>query len=163
MKGNRWWIDVVVIAAAFAIPDASLAAAKARMVEIVVTEKGFEPGRVKVAKGEPLKLVVTRKTDATCAKEIIVAGENVRADLPLNEAVTIEFTPKRTGEIRYSCGMNMITGVLEVASSEAAGDRATGGMQGMGGMEEKGSRTPEGGTGAMSHGPCGCCRAQHGT
>lgn len=33
-----------------------------RTIELTVTEKGFEPTPVKVKKGEPLKLVITRKT-----------------------------------------------------------------------------------------------------
>jgi hypothetical protein len=32
-----------------------------------VTDKGFEPNNVTVKKGKPLHLVVTRKTDQTCA------------------------------------------------------------------------------------------------
>ena len=119
----RWLMGVV--AAAFLVPLGTFAAGQARTIEIAVTTKGFEPARVKVTKGEPLKLVVTRKTDDTCAKEMLIPDENLKAELPLNKPVTLSFTPKRTGEIRYSCGMNMITGVLEVGSSdsEAPGER----------------------------------------
>ena len=85
-----------------------------RTVDLAVTTRGFEPARVKVAKGGPLKLVVTRKTDDTCAKEIVIADENIKADLPLNKPVTLNFTPKRAGELKYACGMNMVTGVLDV-------------------------------------------------
>ena len=89
-------------------------AAEARTVAIAVTAKGFEPSRVKVAKGEPLKLVVTRKTEDTCAKEIVIPDAGLKANLPLDKPVTLSFTPKRAGEIKYACGMNMVTGVLDV-------------------------------------------------
>ncbi len=128
----RMWTGVLMLA--LSLPTAALAA-EAKTVEISVTEKGFEPARVKVTMGEPLKLVVTRKTDDTCAKQIVIPDENIKADLPLNKPVTLSFTPNRSGEIRYTCGMNMITGVLEVSSSD---DAHTGGEMMGGGMMEGG-------------------------
>ncbi len=89
-------------------------AAQPRTVELSVTTKGFEPSRVKLRKGELVKLVITRKTDDTCAREIVIPDENIRAELPLGKAVTMALTPKRTGEIRYSCAMGMVGGVLDV-------------------------------------------------
>jgi plastocyanin domain-containing protein len=113
MNARNWWV-ILAGAVALGAPVGALAASQARTVELAVTTKGFEPARVKVARGEPLKLVVTRKTDDTCAKEIVIADENIKADLPLNKPVALSFTPKRAGEIKYACGMNMVTGVLDV-------------------------------------------------
>jgi plastocyanin domain-containing protein len=90
------------------------AAPAARKVEMRVTEKGFEPSRIEVKKGEPLHLVVTRKTDATCAKELVIKDQNLRKELPLDKAVAFDFTPNKAGEMTYACGMGMITGVLVV-------------------------------------------------
>jgi len=58
-------------------------------------------------------------TDAALAPqsrivEMSVTTKGTKADLPLDKAVTVTFTPKRTGEIRYSCGMGMVGGVLDV-------------------------------------------------
>jgi len=58
------------------------------------------------------ELVVTRTTDQTCAKELVIKNPAVRKELPLNKPVTIELTPEKGGEIRYACGMDMISGVL---------------------------------------------------
>ena len=71
-------------------------AAPARTIDMSVTEKGFEPSKITVKKGEPLK-------DA-----------GIRKELPLDKAVAIDFTPAKSGEIRYVCGMDNITGVLLV-------------------------------------------------
>jgi plastocyanin domain-containing protein len=79
-------------------------------IAIAVTEKGFEPAVVRVPAGKLVTLVVTRKTERTCAKQIVIAEENVKKDLPLGEPVEISFTPTRTGEIRYACGMDMLSG-----------------------------------------------------
>ena len=84
------------------------------VVELSVTNKGFEPDNITVNKGEPLHLVVTRKTDQTCATSIDIKDAGIHKDLPLNKAVAIDFTPEKAGEIRYVCGMGMIGGVLLV-------------------------------------------------
>ncbi len=85
-----------------------------RTVEMAVTEDGFVPSKVKASKGEKVRLVVTRKTDRTCAKEIVIKGYGIDQPLPLNKPVTVELTPKASGEIKYACGMDMITGVIFV-------------------------------------------------
>lgn len=91
-----------------------LAAAKPRVVELTVTKEGFVPAEVKVRKGEPIKLVVTRKVERTCATEIVLDRTGIKKDLPLGKAVEIEFTPDRNGQIRYACAMDMVGGVLLV-------------------------------------------------
>ncbi len=153
------WCIGIVAAVLIGPPRAAVAAQPPRTIQVAVTEKGVEPPHVTVTKGQPLKLVVTRKTDETCAKEIVIADENIKADLPLDKPVTLSFTPKRAGEIKYACGMNMITGVLEVASRE--GTDATEGSEGsersntdrgggmMGGMMGNG--------GGMMGGGMNCC------
>lgn len=83
-----------------------------RTIEMKVTENGFEPSRVKVKKGEKVRFVITRLTDRTCASEIVVKDHGINQPLPLNKAVTIEFTPTKSGEVKYACGMGHITGVV---------------------------------------------------
>jgi plastocyanin domain-containing protein len=73
------------------------------------------PDHLKVKKGQAVKLMITRKTDQTCAKEIVIDEYNVKAELPLNKAVAVTFTPTKSGELKYGCGMNkMVSGVLTV-------------------------------------------------
>jgi plastocyanin domain-containing protein len=87
----------------------------ARIVEITVSEAGFEPSPIKVKKGEPLKLKVTRKTEQTCATELVIKSAKINVPLPLNKTVEIPFTPDKTGELKYGCAMGMmISGVLLV-------------------------------------------------
>lgn len=95
--------------------SAPAAAPAPRRVEISVTEKGFEPNSILVKKDEPLKLVVTRKTEATCAKKLVLDEAKVSVDLPMNKPVEIDFTPTKSGPVKYGCQMGkMISGVLLV-------------------------------------------------
>ncbi len=91
-----------------------LATAVPRTVNLKVDSNGFEPAKVRVKKGEPLKLIFTRTTDQTCAKKLVIKDASVSKDLPLNKPVEVHFTPVKTGEIRYACGMDMASGVLLV-------------------------------------------------
>jgi plastocyanin domain-containing protein len=88
--------------------------ASGRTVAITVTDDGWVPDRIEVKKGEPLTLVITRTTEHTCATEIVIKDYRINQKLPLNKAVTVKLTPSKTGEVRYACGMDMISGVLVV-------------------------------------------------
>ena len=85
-----------------------------RTIEMAVTEDGFVPAKIKASKGEKLRLVITRKTERTCATEIVIKDHGINQPLPLHKTVMVEVTPKKSGEIRYACGMDMITGVIFV-------------------------------------------------
>ena len=80
---------------------------------VEVTDKGFEPSSLKLKAGAPAKVTFVRKTDETCAKEVVIKEYNINRKLPLNEPVTVEFTPRK-GEFGFACGMDMIKGKLIV-------------------------------------------------
>lgn len=90
------------------------AAPTARTIETKVTDKGFEPSRIEVKKGEPLHFVVTRKTEATCAKALAIPDANLQKDLPLDKPVTFDLTPSKSAQVTYVCGMGIISGSLIV-------------------------------------------------
>ncbi|ATB46280.1 cupredoxin domain-containing protein [Corallococcus macrosporus] len=83
-------------------------------VELAVTTKGFEPANVKVKAGHPVRLVVTRKTDKTCATELVAADLGINQPLPLNTPVTVEFVPSESGTLRYACAMDHISGLVTI-------------------------------------------------
>jgi plastocyanin domain-containing protein len=85
-----------------------------QVVQLAVTNEGFVPSQVTVKAGKPVQLVVTRRTERTCATEIVMKDFGVKEALPLDKAVTVSVTPKKAGDYRYACGMDMIAGVLKV-------------------------------------------------
>lgn len=92
-------------------------AAEPRRIDISVTELGFSPDKIAVKKDEAISLVFTRKTDKTCAKDVIIQvsdKEKIQKTLPLNTPVTIETKFVKPGEVRFACGMNMVSGVIQV-------------------------------------------------
>jgi plastocyanin domain-containing protein len=113
-------IASMVLVAALGVTGASAEGnkkASARRLDISVTETGFEPDRVTVKKGEEVILAFTRKTDKTCAKEVIVYvndKDKVKKELPLNKEIRVTAVFSKSGELRYECGMHMLGGVIVV-------------------------------------------------
>ena len=92
-------------------------ATDASKIDISVTEKGFEPESVDVPAGKPVTIVFTRKTDQTCAKEIVLTmddGQKIEKKLPLNTPVEIAATFPKAGKLGYACGMDMVKGIIVV-------------------------------------------------
>lgn len=81
-------------------------------MKISVTQAGFEPASFKVKKGVPILLIITRKTDRTCAKQAVFPSLGKTVDLPLNQAVRVELPAQAEGRLRYACEMDMFAGEL---------------------------------------------------
>lgn len=82
-----------------------------QLVEIRVTEKGYEPSPINLKQGQPVEVRVTRDTERTCATEFILDEYEINEKLPVGETVTIRFTPEKDGELVYGCHMDkMISG-----------------------------------------------------
>ncbi len=97
--------------------SSSFAADKSQNVQIIevqVTENGFEPSQIEVKPDTPVVLKVTRKTDNTCATEIKMKEKKIKKALPLNEAVSVDLGKLKKGDHKFSCGMDMLSGQLIV-------------------------------------------------
>ena len=84
---------------------------------IKVTERGYEPNALTLRLGVPAQVTFVRETEATCGTEVIFPEYDIERVLPLNEPVVIEFTPQKTGEFGFACGMNMVKGKLVVSEN----------------------------------------------
>ncbi|MGH9800852.1 MAG: efflux RND transporter periplasmic adaptor subunit [Blastocatellia bacterium] len=89
-------------------------AAKIQTVNVALTEKGYRPNSVKLRKDVPARLVFTRKVEGGCGTEVLITDYGIKRELPFNQPVTIEFTPNKTGEVKFACGMDMLKGKLIV-------------------------------------------------
>ena len=113
---RRTFLPVALFVFGLGIAPAVQAAPRAatQTIAISVTSEGFVPAEVTAKAGQPLKLVVTRRVERTCATEIVMKDLGVNQPLPLGKPVTITVTPKKPGAYRFACGMDMIAGVLNV-------------------------------------------------
>ena len=76
---------------------------------VEVSAKGFTPSSISFKADVPAKLTFIRKDTKNCATEVVLPDYGIKRSLPLNQPVTIEFTPK-AGEMMFTCGMNMVSG-----------------------------------------------------
>jgi plastocyanin domain-containing protein len=87
-----------------------VAAKNTETINVQVTEKGFEPAEINVKPGTHVILKVTRKTDQTCAMDVVIKEKNIKQALPLDKEVTVDVGTVKKGETKFSCAMDMITG-----------------------------------------------------
>ena len=83
-----------------------------RVIEI--TADGLVPPRVAVPANQSVDLVFIRRVTETCGTEVDIPSLNIRRALPLDERVTIRMPPQPPGDLSFSCGMDMLKGVIIV-------------------------------------------------
>ena len=112
---NRIVKAACVVTAAFALAGCASGGGtsqEAKEVRITVTDEGFTPAVAEIPKNEAVTLVVTRKTDKTCATEMVFAENGMRYDLPKDQVVRIELGADLPDTVHYACAMNMYKGML---------------------------------------------------
>ncbi len=110
----RWRVLLIVLAAAGA-GSASCARQESLpkdAIRIAVTDDGFDPPLVSAARGRPVTLVITRRSDHTCATEVVFANGGPRVDLPLGEAVRVDLPALAADTLGFACGMDMYHGKI---------------------------------------------------
>jgi plastocyanin domain-containing protein len=85
----------------------------------IAVDGGYEPSRVVVNAGQPVRLNFHRKDPSSCLEEVRFPDFHIAQDLPLNQVTPIELTPDKPGTYTFSCGMNMFRGVIEVQSANS--------------------------------------------
>ncbi len=80
----------------------------------IIVEGGYSPNIISILKGKTTKINFIRKDSNSCLEEVILGDFKIRKYLPLNQKVTIELTPQKSGEFGYACAMNMFHGKIIV-------------------------------------------------
>jgi plastocyanin domain-containing protein len=83
--------------------------------EIKVTVRGgYSPDVIVVRRDQPVRLNFYRDETSSCSEQVILGDFGIARDLPAYKTTAVEFTPRRTGEFTFTCGMNMLRGKLIV-------------------------------------------------
>jgi plastocyanin domain-containing protein len=78
-------------------------------IKIEITELGYKPDSIDVKAGTDVTLLVTRRTESTCMREIQVPSKGIaKMALPMNKPVKIALGKVEKGEIKFGCGMDMM-------------------------------------------------------
>jgi plastocyanin domain-containing protein len=83
--------------------------------EVKITVKGgYSPDVVVVKQGRPVRLDFYRDETASCSEQVVFGDFGIARDLPAFKTTPVEFTPQKSGEFTWTCGMNMLRGRLVV-------------------------------------------------
>ncbi|HMO79533.1 MAG TPA: cupredoxin domain-containing protein [Pyrinomonadaceae bacterium] len=118
-KLRRTALLVAMLAAVFLAPTSADAqsrkSARSQSAKVVIGNYGYDPASIRLKRGVPAKVTFLRVSESTCATEVLFADYGIRRELPLNQAVIVSFTPRKTGEFAFTCGMNMHRGKLIIS------------------------------------------------
>lgn len=89
----------------------------------VTVAKGYQPRRVIVEAGHPVRLHFDRHNPSHCYDQLLIPEFAIAVDLT-PETTTVEFTPEQTGEYEFMCGMAMNRGVIEVREKRSENRKA---------------------------------------
>ncbi|MEK7521947.1 MAG: sulfite exporter TauE/SafE family protein, partial [Patescibacteria group bacterium] len=84
-----------------------------QIINMDVISGGYSPNQFTIKKGIPVRWVINGKNVFGCQGYFVVPTLNISKALNEGENI-IEFTPKETGFINFSCGMGMYRGRIEV-------------------------------------------------
>ena len=113
---KRWPVLLPLIAALVALAGFAIAQQKkadGQTAKITITAQGFEPSSLSLKADVPAKITFLRTTNETCATSVVIPDYKIQKDLPLNQPVVVELTPKK-GTFGFACGMGMLQGKLVV-------------------------------------------------
>jgi heme/copper-type cytochrome/quinol oxidase subunit 2 len=83
-------------------------------IEMMVTPTGYSPNVIKVKKGVPVELNITNPGDNSCFSTFMMPDFDLN-NVNLKAGTTkLTFTPDKTGEYTFTCGMNMFKGTVIV-------------------------------------------------
>lgn len=83
--------------------------------EVRITVRGgYDPARIEVRAGRPVRLVFRREEVEGCSNTVLIPEWGIAHHLPANEDTLVEFTPRTPGEYPFTCGMGMMRGSIVV-------------------------------------------------
>ncbi|NWF60334.1 MAG: cupredoxin domain-containing protein [Fischerella sp.] len=83
----------------------------------ITVDGGYEPSRIVVNGGQPVRLNFLRRDPSGCLEQVVFPDFHIAQELQLNQITPVEFIPQQPGQYTFACGMNMFRGVLEVKAT----------------------------------------------
>ncbi|MDN3017077.1 cupredoxin domain-containing protein [Paenibacillus sp. BSR1-1] len=83
-------------------------------VKMLVTEKGYSPNVIRVKKGVPVELEIKNPLENSCLSTFMIPDFNINKVNLKTGTTNLTFTPDKSGEYTFSCGMQMFKGTIIV-------------------------------------------------
>lgn len=95
-------------------PRARQDGAEVQTVKVILGAGGYQPASFNLRRGVLARIVFVRQVEGACGEEIVIPEYGVKRALPLNKPVVVAFTPDKSGEFSFTCGMGMLRGKIVV-------------------------------------------------
>jgi heme/copper-type cytochrome/quinol oxidase subunit 2 len=83
-------------------------------IKLEITQTGYTPNVIRVKKGVPIQLEIENPIENSCLSTFTLTEFNIN-NVNLKIGITnLSFTPDKTGEYTFSCGMGMFKGTVIV-------------------------------------------------
>ncbi len=82
---------------------------------IQVDEGGYSPANITVAAGKPVELTFVGGKSIGCGNTLVFPDLGIKKTLTPNGKTVVRFTPAKSGQMRFTCGMNMYRGQITIA------------------------------------------------
>lgn len=100
------------VAAGATLP--SLGADGVQRLEVVAGGGGYSPSAQRARAGVPTKLTVRANSGAGCTRSLVIRDLGVQTYLEGDKPRTIDLGKLKPGTLRFTCGMGMYAGAIEV-------------------------------------------------
>jgi plastocyanin len=80
----------------------------------VAIDGGYSPASLTVKAGRPVEITFVRKSASGCDGTLVIPDLKFQKSLKQGEKTVVKFTPKKTGNIAFQCGMAMYKGQITV-------------------------------------------------
>ncbi len=77
----------------------------------IIVKGVYSPSVLHATAGSPVRINFLRQEDTDCSRFVVFDDLHIRKDLPRDQKVTVEFTPRK-GVYAFTCDMGMYQGKL---------------------------------------------------
>jgi Cu+-exporting ATPase len=89
-------------------------AVPADAIRIKVSGAGYEPARIDIKSGAPVKLAFYRADAKNCGDVVDFPSLHIKKELPAGKTTVVELPAMQKGTLAFGCGMGMMKGELVV-------------------------------------------------
>ncbi len=87
-----------------------------RFVDVDISSGGYTPAEINATPGESLNLVFFRADANNCGGTVVFPDTGKKVEVPVGEKVTVGVKAPESGNLAFTCDMNMYKGTVVVAA-----------------------------------------------
>jgi hypothetical protein len=85
-----------------------------RQVVEVTVHRGYQPDSIRARAGVPLRIILRREDDEACSERVVFSAPKIDRRLASTGVTPIDLPAQLPGQIRFTCGMGLYRGRIEI-------------------------------------------------